>query len=85
MVDPVHNIKTRFAIFNKWDEGLLASRSPHFSGALGYMQSRSLAVTEKSRHCRVKHGAAFNRHFAFSTLMFTPLDGGVRLLAFPRQ
>jgi hypothetical protein len=31
MADPVHNIKKRFVNFNKWEEGLLASRSPHCS------------------------------------------------------
>jgi hypothetical protein len=34
MVDPVHNIKKRFVNFNKWDEGLFASRSPHCSPVL---------------------------------------------------
>jgi hypothetical protein len=34
MVDPVHNIKKKFVNFNKWDKGLLASRSAHCFTAL---------------------------------------------------
>lgn len=29
MVDPAHDIKKRFINFNKWNRGVLASRSPH--------------------------------------------------------
>jgi hypothetical protein len=44
MVNPAHNIKKRFDNFNKWDKGLLASRSPHCSRALRCMCPPNLQV-----------------------------------------